>query len=81
MVVCVQASKIERGKLDEWVKENKILFEVGMIEGDEGKVKFSWGVKSLPWLILTDKEHVVRAEGFGLDELDGKIRRSKDDGS
>ncbi|MHC4214078.1 MAG: carboxypeptidase-like regulatory domain-containing protein, partial [Planctomycetota bacterium] len=68
-VVCVQASKVERVKLDEWVKENKISFSVEMIEGDEEKVRFNWGVKSLPWLILTDEEHVVRAEGFGLEDI------------
>jgi hypothetical protein len=33
----------------------------------------AWGVKALPWLILTDKEHVVRAEGFSVDELDAKV--------
>ena len=32
-----------------------------------------WGVKSLPWLILTDKEHVVTAEGFSLDDLNEKM--------
>jgi hypothetical protein len=31
-------------------------------------------VKSLPWLILTDKKHVVIAEGFNIDELDEKIK-------
>jgi len=30
--------------------------------------------KSLPWLILTDKEHVVRAEGFSVSELGDKIK-------
>jgi len=30
-------------------------------------------VRLLPWLILTDKQHIVIAEGFGLDELDEKI--------
>ncbi|MHC4214077.1 MAG: peroxiredoxin family protein [Planctomycetota bacterium] len=73
-VVCVQASKVEKVKLDEWVKENKISFSVGMIEGDEEKTRFKWGVKSLPWLILTDKEHVVRTEGFGIEELDEKLK-------
>ena len=74
VVVCVQASKVERSKLDEWVKENSITFEVGMIEGDEEKVRFDWGVKSLPWLILTDPKHIVRAEGFGIEEMDQKIQ-------
>ena len=52
---------------------NNIIFSVGLVEANEGKTRFNWGLKSLPWLILTDKEHIVTAEGFGLDELDDKI--------
>ena len=37
------------------------------------KTRFTWGVKALPWLILTDKQHTVRAEGFNINELDDKI--------
>ena len=44
-----------------------------MVQGDEKKTRLNWGVKSLPWLILTDSRHVVTAEGFGVDELDDKI--------
>jgi len=44
-----------------------------MIEGDEEKIRFAWGVKALPWLILTDKQHIVQAEGFNINELDEKI--------
>ena len=33
-----------------------------------------WGVRVQPWLILTDRTHVVRAEGFGLRELDQKLK-------
>jgi hypothetical protein len=72
-VVAVQASNVEKNQLDEWVKKNNILFPVGMIVGEEEKVRFDWGVKSLPWLILTDEQHIVVAEGFGIDELDDKI--------
>ena len=56
----------------EWVEKNKIPFPVGMIKGDEEKTRFTWGVRPLPWLILTDKKHIVTAEGFNLDELDEK---------
>ena len=73
-VVIVQASKVDEMKLNEWVKKNNISFPVGIVQGDEEKARFAWGVKSLPWLILTDTEHVVSAEDFGLDELDDKIR-------
>jgi len=37
------------------------------------KNRFVWGVKSLPWLILTDQKHIVEANGFSLAELDEKI--------
>jgi hypothetical protein len=37
------------------------------------RLRFNWGVRSLPWLFLTDKEHVVIAEGFVVAELDEKL--------
>ena len=77
-VVAVQASKIDQSELDVWVKTNKIPFPIGMIQRDEEKTRFNWGVKALPWLILTDKEHIVRAEGFSVGELDTKIKESND---
>ena len=74
IVVAVQASKVEQPVLDEWVQKYKISFAVGMITGDEEKVKLAWGVRGLPWLILTDQEHVVKAEGFARTELEGKLK-------
>jgi hypothetical protein len=71
--VAVQASKIEQAKLDEWIEENEISFLVGMIQNGEEKTLLAWGVKSLPWLILTDIKHIVTAEGFNLDELNEKL--------
>ncbi len=73
VVVTVQASVIEQQKLVEWIKENDISFPVGMIRSNEEKVRKAWGVKSLPWLILTDKKQAIRAEGFSITELDQKI--------
>jgi len=72
-VVTVQAVKVDESTLDEWVKENNIPFPIGMAQDDETKTYFTWGIKSLPWLILTDHKHVIIAEGFGLTELDAKI--------
>jgi protocatechuate 3,4-dioxygenase beta subunit len=74
VVIAIQASKIDKSKLNEWVKKYKIPFPVGNIENNEEKIRFTWGVRSLPWLILTDKNHIVRAEGFALSELDDKIQ-------
>ena len=74
-VVAVQASKIDENTLNEWVKKNNIPFPVGMVQSDVEKTRFAWGVRSLPWLILTDKGHVVTAEGFSANELNEKIKQ------
>lgn len=72
-VILIHASKIEKEHLDNWLKENNISFPVGMIETKEEKTKFNWGVRALPWMILTDKEHVVTDEGFSINELEEKL--------
>lgn len=72
-VVCVHASDVDENTLYEWVKEYNIPFTIGMVRGDEEKTRFSWGVQSLPWLILTDGNHIVTAEGFVVNELDEKM--------
>jgi len=74
VVIAVQASNVEQAKLDEWIEENNVSFPVGMIETDEDKVRFKWGVRFLSWLILTDKQHIVTAEGFALSELSEKVQ-------
>ena len=73
-VIAVQASKMEREVLNQWVNKYNISFPVGMIQGDDEKARFNWGVQSLPWLILTDMQHIVSSAGFGLSELDDKVR-------
>ncbi len=73
IVVAVQASRIDENTLNQWVKKYKIPFAVGMVAGDEEKTRFAWGVRSLPWLILTDRRHVIRSGGFGINDLDEKI--------
>ena len=73
-VVAIQASKTNQDSLDEWSKQNNIPFSIGTIQGDVEKVRFAFGVQSLPWLILTDRQYIVSSAGFGLSELDDKVR-------
>ena len=75
VVAAVQASKIDQNSLDEWARKYNISFPLGMVQGDQEKARFTWGVRSLPWLILTDSRHVVAAGGFRLSELDAKIKQ------
>ncbi len=74
VAIAVQASRIDENKLNEWIKKYNIPFNVGMIQDNIEKTKFDWGVKSLPWLILSDQKHIIRTEGFALSELDEKIQ-------
>ncbi|MBN2180504.1 MAG: carboxypeptidase regulatory-like domain-containing protein [Sedimentisphaerales bacterium] len=75
-VIAIQATKIDKSDLDEWIKEYDIPYAIGMVETDWQKARFAWGVSSLPWLILTDKNHIVSSNGFPLSQLDNKIRES-----
>ncbi len=77
VVVAVQTSKLNENTLNEWIKKYQIPFSVGMVQDDEEKTRFSWGVKSLPWLILTDSKHIVHTEGFSLNELNEKLKQMK----
>jgi len=77
IAVIIHATKVEQMKLNEWIMENRISFPVGIIADQEEQIRFNWGVKSLPWLILTNKEHIVQAEGFGINQLDEKITTLK----
>jgi hypothetical protein len=74
VVAIVQASKVEKSQLEGWIKEYDIPFAAGAIEGDAEQIRAAWGIKALPSLILTDAEHIVRAEGFGIAELDERIK-------
>jgi hypothetical protein len=80
-VILVQAAKIEEGAAARWLAENKVPFPAGNLTGDIEKTRFAWGVVSLPHLILTNKRHIVVAEGFGLGELDERIQIASGQGN
>lgn len=72
-LIMIQSSNMSLGTLNELQEKLKIPFRIGTMTGDPDALRWSWAVKFLPWLILTDKEHIVQAEGFALSELDAKI--------
>jgi len=73
-VVLVQAETVDEEKLGAWLSKRSIALPVGRIRDNVDQVRRSWGLRSLPWLILADRKHIVTGEGFGLDELDEKIK-------
>lgn len=72
-MVFIHAGAVEEKIFTSWLERNEILPPVGVSKDDLSGLGYSWGVQSLPWFTLTDKNHVVIAEGFSLAELDEKI--------
>ena len=79
VVVAVQASAIAKSQLDEWADNAGIPFPIGMLGDDAQDIRAIWAAKSLPWLILTDKQHTVISEGLALDDLSRQLERSGDE--
>jgi hypothetical protein len=73
-VVLAQTPAVPDQIMIDWLRKNRVAFPVGRVRGAPEALSKTWGVQSLPWLILTDKQRIVVAEGFGIDELDDKIK-------
>ena len=76
-IVGTQASGTDPNELDGWLRKIRVGFPVGTIESQDAELRYTWGIKALPWLILTDKDHVVKAEGFSVGELSEVIEMAK----
>ena len=75
MVLGVQAAVTSDETFNEWKTASPVLFPVGRVTEKSEKSKWASAVPALPWLILTDANHRVIAEGFSLDELDVQIKK------
>ncbi|HWH71960.1 MAG TPA: hypothetical protein VNT26_21535, partial [Candidatus Sulfotelmatobacter sp.] len=73
-VLALQAAVATPDAFKEWQGANSLPFPVGRVAEKTATTKWATGVESLPWLILTDGQRKVVAEGFGLDELEAKIK-------
>jgi hypothetical protein len=76
VILAVRAGEADASAVAEWVKEQGITLPISAITGDTRRTRFAWSVESLPWLILADRRHVIRAQGFALDELNKKIEEA-----
>lgn len=73
-ILAVHTARIDPSSLSDWIGNCDIPFQVATITGDVKKTRSTWGVRSLPWLILNDGAQIIRAEGFPLVELDDRIQ-------
>lgn len=72
-VLTVHAAPAEQEALKASLAELGASFPAGQIAGKPDKVLFAWGARGLPWLILTDKEHKVTADGFSVGKLESLL--------
>jgi hypothetical protein len=79
IIAAVHATKNNKETVEEWIKKSSIPFPVGLIHGDVKEILSTWSVESLPWLILTDRQHFIKNSGFALTELDEKIKEITDE--
>lgn len=69
VVLTVHSGMKQRQEVEEWLKKNGISLTVGTIERDPYDTLLAWGAKVSPWLILTDEQHIITSEGFGVSDL------------
>jgi protocatechuate 3,4-dioxygenase beta subunit len=77
-VLGVQAAVTTADSFKEWKDGNPVPFPVGRLAEKADKTKWASEVESLPWLILTDGNRRVTAEGFAIEELDAKLKGLQD---
>ncbi len=77
-IAAVSVSSSDDTALQAWAKQNQLPFPVGIVDGDRNETLFTWSVKSLPWLILTDSSHTVTAEGLSPAELAQRLEQPAD---
>jgi hypothetical protein len=75
VVLAIDLSKVDVSVRSQWIRDQKIQIPVGLVTGDPDEVRVAWAVKALPWLVLADAGHVVKAEGFAVGEMDAILAR------
>jgi hypothetical protein len=70
----VQTSMLDPNEVSSWLKDRSVSFPCCTAQLDEQRLKRTWAFDALPWLILTDPNHKVAAEGFSLDRLDAGLK-------
>ncbi len=71
-VVLLNGEPTEPQLMKAWLADFDIPFACGIIADEAEKIRFELGVQAMPWLILTDDQRKVVAEGFALSKLTEK---------
>ncbi len=75
-ILGLQAAAVSTDVVKEWKQSSSPPFPVGQLTEKNDKTKWASEVESMPWLILTDADRRVVAEGFALEEIDAKLNET-----
>ena len=67
--VVMQVSKVDLAPYAAFLRAGQIDLPIRMMDQDFETTKIEWGMKGLPWLILTDASHVVVHEGASVEDI------------
>jgi hypothetical protein len=73
-LLALQSPSITDEAFNEWKNTASISFPIGRLTAKPDKAKWASSVTALPWLILTDANHRVVAEGFAIGDLDAQLQ-------
>lgn len=73
-LVAIQAVASTPEVVEEWKESNPGLFPIGRLNEKGSKPGWIAGIESFPWLIPTDSQGKVAAEGFAIEVLKPKLR-------
>ena len=73
VLATVHAGAVDEAVLSAFVGGLEPALPTAVLGETVEQTRDAWGVRGLPWLILTDREHVVRADGFGFGQLEEKL--------
>jgi protocatechuate 3,4-dioxygenase beta subunit len=78
-LVAAQVAPCAAGELDRLAAQYGPDIRFGKVTDNAEDTQRAWGIQSLPWLVLADRDHIIRAEGFApaalqqeVDELAGR---------
>lgn len=72
-VILLHVAPADKTILDKWLRDNGIAYPCGIVDEKTEEFQSRMGVQSMPWMILTDPQHTVTAEGFSVEELAQKL--------
>ena len=83
-VVCIQVGPVDEDELRQWKEQNKISLPIDVLPGHGAQapiplrqqssgimstLRQEWGVRSLPWTMLTDEHQQIAATGVNIGRV------------